>query len=130
MKRADLQKWLGYDFETWTEQDAEQGETIAFRQFIEDVKAYCKKEAGREYRVKFSKGFFYFSCFFTNIRTGKVAYIMSSDVRHSPGAWFNNMLFRTAKDENDTTGGPNQWGTLVSLKARLKNMTDWKGDAV
>ena len=130
MKRADLQKWLGYDFETCTDEDAEQGETIAFKKFINDVRTFCKQEAGKEYRVTFKKGFFYFSCFFTNLRTGKVVYIMSSDVRHFPGAWYHNMLFRTAKDEQDFKGGANQWGMLVSLKARLDNMAGWKGAAV
>jgi len=56
-------------------------------------------------KIELNYGFYYFSGFFTS-KSGQVYYMSCSDVRHFP---YNNLLYRTAKDYNDFTGGANQY---------------------
>ena len=55
--------------------------------------------------VEMSRQFYYFYGFFTS-PTGQTYYFSSSDVRFGG---YKDLLYRTAKDRNDWTGGQNQW---------------------
>lgn len=54
---------------------------------------------------EFNKGHYYLSGFFRT-KDNECYYFSISDVRHFN---FGNMLYRTAKDEKDFTGGGNQY---------------------
>lgn len=55
--------------------------------------------------VQFNYGFYYFSGFFT-APSGQVYYMSCSDVRHFT---YDKLLYRTAKDYSDFTGGHNNY---------------------
>ncbi len=82
-----------------------------FLAFARSFKSQLKKElqkAGAELD-KFNTGHFYLSGFFT--KNGKFYYF----------SWHNgdsSMMYRTAKDNKDFTGGSNQW---VKLNEELGN---------
>jgi len=66
--------------------------------------------------VKLDYGFYYFYGFFTS-KSGQVYYISCSDVRH----WgYSQLLYRTAKDYKDWTGGSNQY--VGTGRGELKGM--------
>lgn len=56
-------------------------------------------------KVEMSYGFYYFSGFFT-ADNGQIYYFSSDDVRHYG---YERLMFRTAKDYKDYTGGSNQY---------------------
>jgi hypothetical protein len=62
--------------------------------------------------VELSRQFYYFSGFFTS-PTGQTYYISCSDVRHFG---YSQILYRTAKDRKDFTGGMNQYVDTQTLK--------------
>lgn len=61
--------------------------------------------------IEFSMQFYYFSGFFTS-KSGQVYYFSSSDVRHGG---YSKLLYRTAKDYKDYTGGFNQYVSTDDL---------------
>ena len=69
--------------------------------------------------IQITKGHFYVSGFFTVNK--KVFYFNLSDVRgmdyalcNSPDSIQSQLMYRTAKDYKDYTGGTNQWVTIKS----------------
>lgn len=54
-------------------------------------------------KIEFSRGFYYFSGFFT-APSGQVYYMSCSDIRHFA---YEKLMYRTAKDYKDYTGGHN-----------------------
>ena len=56
-------------------------------------------------KVEMSYGFYYFSGFFT-ADNGQIYYFSCDDVRHFG---YERLMFRTAKDYKDYTGGTNQF---------------------
>ena len=80
----------------------------------DEFKAFYKKEKKRLMKlfdifictkVEMSYGFYYFSGFFT-ADNGQIYYFSCDDVRH----WgYERLMFRTAKDYKDYTGGSNQF---------------------
>lgn len=86
-----------------------------------EFKSFCttfKREFRRELvalgatNIKFSVGHFYISGFFTS-KTGQVYYFNLSDVRsfayRNPDSNMNALMYRTAEDYKDFTGGVNQF---------------------
>jgi len=80
----------------------------------QDFKDFFKRETARITKhlkkigctdIEFSMQFYYFSGFFTS-KSGQAFYLSSSDVRHFG---YSNLLYRTAKDYKDYTGGSNQY---------------------
>ena len=61
--------------------------------------------------IKFDRGYYYFSAFFTNA-TGQVYYLCSTDFRGDKERFY----YRTAKDYQDYTGGSNNWSSFNNLK--------------
>ena len=61
--------------------------------------------------IKLSKNYYYCSGWF-NVGE-QVYYISSGDVR-----WNSSIMYRTAKDRKDYTGGINMWGFETELKRK------------
>ncbi|MBO7713989.1 MAG: hypothetical protein J6S85_10495 [Methanobrevibacter sp.] len=61
--------------------------------------------------IKLTKGYFYCSGFFDV--DGQTYYISTGDLRTNLG-----IMYRTAKDRKDYTGGINQWGFESILKEK------------
>lgn len=90
-----------------------------------DFKEFFRKEKNRITRnlkamgctkIELDYGFYYFSGFFTS-KTGQVYYLSCSDIRH----WgYEKLLYRTAKDYKDYTGGQNMY--VGTGKGQLKEM--------
>jgi len=91
------------------------------RDLGDDFKEFFRKEKNRITRnlkemgctdIQMSYGFYYFSGFFTSA-SGQVFYFSCSDVRHFG---YNQLLYRTAKDYKDYSGGGNNYIEVNNLK--------------
>ena len=98
--------------------------TPEFASFARKFKAALKKdiEAAGLKLVEFTRGHFILSAFVLNPLTNQYVYISVSDVR-----WMlcgkrplDDILYRTAKDENDYHGGHNNFTDLMSLIERVR----------
>lgn len=83
--------------------------------------AFFKKEAKKIAKiledkgctdVQISSGFYYFSGFFTDAK-GQIWYLSCSDVRHFA---YEKLLYRTAKNYKDYTGGLNRYVKISDLE--------------
>ncbi len=71
----------------------------------------------------FEKGVFEWSCYFK--KDGKCIYVRIGDVRFLIcGHWYDNVLYRATKDENDSRGGLNNNCSYGELEENLKAMFD------
>ena len=112
-----IEQWLGKHFESSS------GLTPEFKSFYRNIKVCLKKELGNEFDFIVHRGHFYFSGFAQNKHTSKWVYFSSSDVRHFPDNWYNNILIRTALNDRDCTGGNNCYTTFPKLKDGLIGLT-------
>lgn len=100
----DIPKNLG-GFKIW---EFSSGPTTGedFNIFAKMFKKFIKKNLpeGSEL-VSFNKGRYDLFGFIK--KSDKFVYFSISDVRHFPNGWLNNILIRTAKSDNDYTGGSN-----------------------
>ena len=80
-----------------------------------EFKAIAKK-IGAD--IIFSPNYFEWSAFF--IKDGKYIYVHMGDVRYWD--WYHDVLFRTAKNEKDYTGGANQRCTFDNLAEELSDL--------
>ena len=78
-----------------------------FKSFFRREKARITKalQAMGCTNIELDYGFYYFSGFFTS-QSGQAYYLSCSDVRHFP---YTRLLYRTAKNYKDFTGGMNQY---------------------
>ena len=76
----------------------------------------CKKNGWK--LVNFNRGHYYCSWFIEN--NGKFIYMSFSDVRHFAREWYKIILYRTAKNEKDYTGGSNWYTDLESMECHLQ----------
>lgn len=97
-----IDNWVGFTFESSS------GLTNEWASFNSYIHNYVKKQLSDELElVNWSRGHFEFSGFIKNNKTGKFVYFSCSDVRFFKDSWYNNLLIRTAENENDYTGGSN-----------------------
>ncbi len=109
---ADLQRvWTGVRFISTS------GKSTICKQFANDFKKAIKKELGTEYNIIVDVGHFYISGFVE--LNGKYMYYSIEDLRDN-GDEFNNVLYRTAENEKDYTGGRNQFCELRFLAENIK----------
>ena len=74
--------------------------------------------------LKLMRNHFEFSLF---IETNNVVvYLSIPDVRYFQNEWFNHILIRTAKDENDYHGKENHYSNLPDLIENIKKLTEEK----
>lgn len=69
--------------------------------------------------VKFSKNHYSFSAFMK--RDNNYVYLSISDVRGN-NSWKDHILIRTAENDKDYTGGPNQYTILKNLSSKIDEM--------
>ena len=85
-----------------------------------EFKALAKK-IGAE--ITFSPNYFEWSAFF--IKDGKYIYVHVGDVRYDVGGhWYDSVLFRTAKNEKDYSGGCNRYCSYEELAEELSDLFD------
>ena len=112
-----MEKWLDFPFESSS------GLTEEFAQFAKDFKKELVKRVSMEWElVNWSRGHFEVSGFLKNKTTGKYIYFSTSDVRHFPNSWYNDILIRTAEHDKDYTGGSNRSTSWISLPENLKRL--------
>lgn len=66
----------------------------------------------------FNSGYFYYSAFFK--KDDKCVYINVSDVRYNN--WYDKVLFRTAKNEKDYSGGSNHFCSYDNLENEVNTL--------
>ena len=71
--------------------------------------------------VNVSKGHFEFSLFFRN-EENKYIYFSISDVRFWHNEWYDDILVRTAHNEQDYHGGSNHFTTLPELETIIQKL--------
>ena len=69
--------------------------------------------------LTFNPGYFYYSAFFK--KDDKCVYIYVGDVRYNSN-WYDKVLFRTAKNEKDYTGGPNRFCSYGNLENEVNSL--------
>lgn len=67
----------------------------------------------------FNPGYFYYSAFFK--KDDKCVYINVGDVRYDSN-WYDKVLFRTAKNEKDYTGGANRFCSYDNLENEVNSL--------
>ena len=73
--------------------------------------------------ITFSPNYFEWSAFFC--KGGKYIYVHVGDVRYNiGGSWYDNVLFRTAANEKDYSGGSNQYCGYEELERELSYLFD------
>ena len=72
--------------------------------------------------VKWHTGHYRLSGF---VQSGeKFVYFSIPDVRYSPNGWYNSILVRVAKSEDDYTGGTNHFISLKDFYAKVKQLLE------
>lgn len=114
-----IKKWLGHEFKS------SMTTTPEWAQFARDYKKILKEIMGPDYEIiNWYRGHFYISTFFRNKKTGKLVYVSTSVMGYEEGdAWYNRILIRNAKHENDYVGGRNHWATLDDIKTIADELT-------
>ena len=115
--KIKLQSWITDGIEDW-------GGVVSddFKEFAKDYKAFMKKvcEENGWQLVNWNNGHYYCSCFVEN--HGKYIYMSFSDVRHFSRSWYQNILYRSAKDSKDYSGGSNNYTDLDNIEGAFKRM--------
>ena len=117
MAITGLKKWIDYSFST----GSETGED--YRKFERAYRTELKKiaeKAGFEL-YKFNKNHYEFSAVLRNKENNGFVYIAISDVRYFKNQWYNNILYRQMRNENDWTGLQNMYCSLDNLQHCLEN---------
>lgn len=79
------------------------------------------KKLGAE--LTFSGNYFEYSAFFK--KADKCIYVHVGDVRYNIcGNWYDKVLYRTAKDEKDYSGGANYQCSYDELETRMSDLFD------
>ena len=114
---ADLKKYIGYEFSSgsYTGEDYKTFQT----KYINYLKAMCRDNHWRLINVR--RNHYCFSAFIISARNNCV-YISISDVRYFANEWYNRILIRTAKDEQDYKGGFNHYTTLTKLDVKTAEL--------
>lgn len=73
--------------------------------------------------VNIGKNHYCFSAFIKSAQN-KCVYISISDVRYFSNEWYNSILIRAAKDEQDYRGGFNHYTTLEHLDIKAAELLD------
>ena len=115
----DLKKYIGYEFSSgcYTGDDYKSFQT----KYINYLKSVCKNNHWR--LVNVGKNHYCFSAFIKSAEN-KCVYVSISDVRYFSNEWYNHILIRTAKDEQDYRGGFNNYTTLDGLELRTCELLD------
>ena len=107
----DLEKYVNYEFSSgcYTGDDYKSFQT----KYINYLRAICKNNHWR--LVNVGKNHYCFSAFIKSAEN-KCVYVSISDVRYFSNEWYDHILIRTAKNEQDYRGGFNNYTTLSDLE--------------
>lgn len=116
MNLVQLNKYLNHTFESscYTTEDY-----LAFQnKYISYLRSLFKQHDFKI--IKVMRNHYEFSMFVEVNNT--VVYLSISDVRYFQNEWYNHILIRTAKDENDYRGNTNHYTNLPDLIENIKKL--------
>lgn len=115
----DLEKYIDYEFSSgcYTGDDYKSFQT----KYINFLRSICKQNHWQ--LVNVGRNHYCFSAFIKSAEN-KCVYVSISDVRFFTNEWYNNILIRTAKDEQDYYGGFNHRTTLKGLEMKAMELLE------
>lgn len=115
----DLEKYIDYEFSSgcYTGDDYKSFQT----KYINFLRSMCKQNHWQ--LVNIGRNHYCFSAFIKSAEN-KCVYISISDVRFFTNEWYNNILIRTAKNEQDYYGGFNHRTTLKELEMKAMELLE------
>lgn len=115
----DLEKYIGYEFSSgcYTGDDYKSFQT----KYINFLRSICKQN--HWHLVNVGRNHYCFSAFIKSAEN-KCVYVSISDVRFFTNEWYNNILIRTAKNEQDYYGGFNHRTTLKELEMKAMELLE------
>lgn len=115
----DLEKYIDYEFSSgcYTGDDYKSIQT----KYINFLRSMCKQNHWQ--LVNIGRNHYCFSAFIKSAEN-KCVYVSISDVRFFTNEWYNNILIRTAKNEQDYYGGFNHRTTLKELEMKAMELLE------
>ncbi|MEI3410078.1 MAG: hypothetical protein V8Q55_05590 [Christensenellales bacterium] len=115
----DLEKYIDYEFSSgcYTGDDYKSFQT----KYINFLRSMCKQNHWQ--LVNVGRNHYCFSAFIKSAEN-KCVYVSISDVRFFTNEWYNNILIRTAKNEQDYHGGFNHRTTLKELEMKAMELLE------
>ena len=115
----DLEKYIDYEFSSgcYTGEDYKSFQT----KYINFLRSVCKQNHWQ--LVNVGRNHYCFSAFIKSAEN-KCVYVSISDVRFFTNEWYNNILIRTAKNEQDYYGGFNHRTTLKELEMKAMELLE------
>lgn len=115
----DLEKYIDYEFSSgcYTGDDYKSFQT----KYINYLRSICKQNHWQLVNVR--RNHYCFSAFIKSAEN-KCVYVSISDVRFFTNEWYNNILIRTAKNEQDYHGGFNHRTTLKELEMKAMELLE------
>ena len=115
----DLEKYIDYEFSSgcYTGDDYKSFQT----KYINFLRYICKQNHWQ--LVNVGRNHYCFSAFIKSAEN-KCVYVSISDVRFFTNEWYNNILIRTAKNEQDYHGGFNHRTTLKELEMKAMELLE------
>ena len=115
----DLEKYIDYEFSSgcYTGDDYKSFQT----KYINFLRSICKQNHWQ--LVNIGRNHYCFSAFIKSAEN-KCVYVSISDVRFFTNEWYNNILIRTAKNEQDYRGGFNHRTTLKELEMKAMELLE------
>ncbi|MGN1052848.1 MAG: hypothetical protein ACI4SH_05610 [Candidatus Scatosoma sp.] len=115
----DLEKYIDYEFSSgcYTGDDYKSFQT----KYINFLRSICKQNHWQ--LVNVGRNHYCFSAFIKSAEN-KCVYVSISDVRFFTNEWYNNILIRTAKNEQDYHGGFNHRTTLKELEMKAMELLE------
>ena len=115
----DLEKYIDYEFSSgcYTGEDYKSFQT----KYINFLRSICKQNHWQ--LVNVGRNHYCFSAFIKSAEN-KCVYVSISDVRFFTNEWYNNILIRTAKNEQDYYGGFNHRTRLKELEMKAMELLE------
>lgn len=115
----DLEKYIDFEFSSgcYTGDDYKSFQT----KYINFLRSICKQNHWQ--LVNVGRNHYCFSAFIKSAEN-KCVYVSISDVRFFTNEWYNNILIRTAKNEQDYYGGFNHRTTLKELEMKAMELLE------
>ena len=115
----DLEKYIDYEFSSgcYTGDDYKSFQT----KYINYLRSICKQNHWK--LVNVGRNHYCFSAFIKSAEN-KCVYVSISDVRFFTNEWYNYILIRTAKNEQDYHGGFNHRTTLKELEMKAMELLE------
>lgn len=115
----DLEKYIDYEFSSgcYTGDDYKSFQT----KYINFLRSICKQNHWQ--LVNVGRNHYCFSAFIKSAEN-KCVYVSISDVRFFTNEWYNNILIRTATNEQDYHGGFNHRTTLKELEMKAMELLE------